>query len=96
MGYRSAFSFPYKEMNLTHLGCNHPNAIQVMLYMTMIASLLLLVCRKENQIKSYKHTKLGLHKEVLALIITQALEEQNEKRWILGNIKAVTVGRRLF
>lgn len=90
------FRFLKQEMNLTHLVCNHPNAIQVMLYMTMIASMLLLVYRKGNRIKSYKHTKLEFHKELLALIITQALELQNEKQWILTNLKAVTDGKRLF
>lgn len=35
------FRFMKQEMNLTHFVCNEPNAIQVMLYCTMITSMLM-------------------------------------------------------
>lgn len=41
------FRFMKQEMNLSHFVCNDPNAIEVMLYCTLIASMLVLIYKKK-------------------------------------------------
>lgn len=72
------FRFMKQEMNLTHFVCNEPNAIQVMLYCTMIASMLVLIYKKQNNIKSYKKAKIRFFKELLYLILFEALDNPDE------------------
>jgi IS4 transposase len=68
------FRFMKQEMNLTHFVCNDKNAIEVMLYCTMICSMLVLIYKKKNQIKSYKIAKNQFFKELLYGIILDMLE----------------------
>lgn len=72
------FRFMKQEMNLTHFVCNHANAIQVMLYCTMIASMLVLIYKKSNKIKSYKKAKIRFFKELMYFILLEALENPDE------------------
>ena len=72
------FRFMKQEMNLTHFVCNELNAIKVMLYCSMIASMLALIYKKENKIKSYKRAKIRFFKELMYAIFLQALENPEE------------------
>ena len=68
------FRFIKQEMNMTHFVCNDPNAIQVMIYCTLIAAMLMLVYKKLNNIKSYKFAKIQFFKELQAAVILELLE----------------------
>ena len=72
------FRFMKQEMNLTHFVCNDPNAIEVMLYCSMIASMLILIFKKKNNIKSFKRAKIRFFKELLYTILLEALENPEE------------------
>ncbi len=81
------FRFMKQEMNLTHFVCNDINAIQVTLYCTMIASMLILIYKKRNGIKSYKKAKIRFFKELLYLILFEALENPNEINRLKSKLK---------
>ena len=68
------FRFMKQEMNLTHFVCNDINAIEVMLYCTLITSMLVLIYKKKNEIKSYKRAKTYFFKELLYEIVLEMLE----------------------
>lgn len=51
------FKFIKQELNFNHLLNRSENGIKVMLYITMIASILLLVYKKKNNLKGYKILK---------------------------------------
>lgn len=68
------FRFMKQEMNLTHFVCNDTNAIEVMLYCTLIASMLVLIYKKKNAIKSYKRAKTHFFKELLYELVLEMLE----------------------
>ena len=68
------FRFMKQEMNLTHFVCNDENAIEVMLYCTLIASMLVLIYKKENRMKSYKRAKTHFFKELLYEVLLEMLE----------------------
>lgn len=72
------FKFLKQEMNLTHFVCNDPNAIQVMIYMTLITAMLILVYKKKNNIKSYKIAKIQFFKELEAAIILALTENHTD------------------
>lgn len=65
------FRFLKQELNLSHLVSLNKNGIQVMVYMTMIASMLLLIYKKANNI-GYKTAKRRIAME-LREMITQIL-----------------------
>ena len=64
-----------QEMNLTHFVCNDANAIQNMLYFTMIAAMLVLIYKKRNGIRSFKMAKIQFFKELTYSILLDILEE---------------------
>lgn len=72
------FRFIKQEMNLKHFVCNDTNAIQVMLYCAMIASMLILIFKRRNGIKSYKKAKFRFFKELLYSILLEALDHPDE------------------
>lgn len=72
------FRFLKQEMNLTHFVSNDLNAIKVMLYCSLIASTLVLIYKKQNNIKSYKKAKIKFFKELLYTILLEALEHPSE------------------
>ena len=65
------FRFLKQEMNFTHFVCNDSNAIQVMMYATLIAAMLVLVYKKKNEIASYKMAKKSFAKEFEATILLE-------------------------
>ena len=68
------FRFLKQEMNLTHFVCNDLNAIQVMIYCILIAAMLVLVYKKQNNIKSYKIAKIRFFKELQAAITLELID----------------------
>lgn len=76
------FRFMKQEMNLTHFVCNDDNAIQVMLYCTLIASMLLLVYKELNRIDSFKIAKIRFFKELHIEIIAELLEHHDGIKWL--------------
>lgn len=68
------FRFMKQEMNLTHFVSHNANAIQVVLYCTLIAAMLVLVYRKRNQISSYRRAKIQFFKELQANVILDVLD----------------------
>ena len=68
------FRFMKQELNLKHLVCNAPNAIQVMLYFTLITAMLVLIYKKQNKIRSYKMAKIQFFKELTATVMLDVLE----------------------
>lgn len=81
------FRFMKQEMNLTHFVCNDINAIQVMLYSTLITSMLILIYKKKNNIKSYKAAKTQFFKELLYEIILIMLETEEGTQKLKQSIK---------
>lgn len=81
------FRFLKQEMNLTHFVCNDTNAIQVMLYFTMIAAMLVLIFKKKNAIKSYKIAKIQFFKELFYSIFLDILEQPQALEWLKENMK---------
>ena len=68
------FRFLKQEMNLTHFVCNDVNAIMVMIYCTLITAMLILVYKKQNDIKSYKIAKIRFFKELQAAVTLELLD----------------------
>jgi hypothetical protein len=65
------FKFLKQELNLSHLVCRQQNGIEVMLYMTLIAAILLIVYKEKNQIKSYKIAKIRFVQELELEVMKQ-------------------------
>jgi hypothetical protein len=68
------FRFIKQEMNATHFVCNDINAIQVMIYCTLIVAMLILIYMKQNDIKSYKIAKIRFFNELQAAITLELIE----------------------
>lgn len=81
------FRFIKQEMNSTHFICNNANAIQTMLYSTLITSMLLLVYKKLNKISSYKIAKIRFFKELQATVMLRILEAIDGNPWMKQNLK---------
>ena len=58
------FRFLKQEMNFWHLISRNENGIKVMFYLTMIASMLILIYRHVNQLTGYKIVKLQFVNEL--------------------------------
>lgn len=71
------FRFVKQEMNLTHFVCNDLNAIQVMIYCTLITAMLILIYKKMNGIHSYKAAKTNFFKELQAAVMLEIVEKPN-------------------
>lgn len=67
------FKFLKQELNLEHLVTRNENGVRVMLYMTLITSILLVAYKKMNKLKGYKIPKLkfslGLENEMMKEIV---------------------------
>jgi hypothetical protein len=81
------FRFMKQEMNLTHFVSNDTNAIQNMLYFTMITAMLVLIYKKRNGIKSYKAAKVQFFKELFYSVMIDALESPEGVEWIKKTMK---------
>jgi len=68
------FKFLKQHLNLKHLTCRSQNAIEVMLYMTLITSMLIIVYKKSNNIKGYKIALLRFEIELDNLMIKEIVE----------------------
>jgi len=88
------FKFLKQEMNLTHFLCHDDNAIQVMIYCTLIASMLLLAYKQGNQIKSFKIAKIRFFKELHLDIIAELIEHPNGIVWVKKLIRFYKVQRK--
>ena len=65
------FKFLKQELNLEHLVSRDPNGIRVMMYMTLITSILIIAFRKLNKLTSYKIAKLRFALELENSVIAQ-------------------------
>lgn len=85
------FRFIKQEMNASHFVCNDVNAIQVMIYCTLIVAMLILIYMKQNDIKSYKIAKIRFFNELQAAITLELIESpkglENLKRFLKDYIK---------
>lgn len=66
------FRFLKQELNLKHFLSYSDNGIEVMMYMTLIASMLLMVYKKLNNLKGFKIPKF-MFEEQLDLLITREI-----------------------
>lgn len=81
------FRFVKQELHLTHFVCNDANAIQVMLYCTLIVAMMILVYKKKNDISSYKIAKIRFVKELQSAVILALLETQENLDRLKYNLK---------
>jgi hypothetical protein len=88
------FKFLKQEMNLTHFLSHDENAIKVMIYCTLIASMLVLAYKHENEIKSFKIAKIRFFKELHLTIIEELMEHPNGIIWVKELIKFSKVHRK--
>lgn len=65
------FKFIKQELNVEHMVSRDPNGIRVMMYMTLITSILIIAFRKLNKISSYKIAKLAFSIELENIMIGQ-------------------------
>lgn len=77
------------RMNLTHFVCNDRNAIEVMLYFTLIAAMLVLIYKKRNGIRSYKMAKIQFFKELVYCVVLEILESPEGIEHFKHNLKAL-------
>ena len=63
------FKFIKQNLNFSHLLSRNGNAIKVIMYMTLITSILLIVYKKLNELEGYKIPKLKFTQELEVLII---------------------------
>jgi hypothetical protein len=65
------FKFLKQHLNLKHIISRNDNAIQVMIYMTLILATLLIVYKKKNKISGYKIAKLKFEIELDNFLIKE-------------------------
>jgi hypothetical protein len=65
------FKFLKQHLNLKHLITRNENGIKVMVYMTLILSILLIAFKKLNNVDSYKIAKLKFSQELETEIVKQ-------------------------
>lgn len=69
------FRFLKQEMDLTHFVSYDPNAIEVMMYCSMIAAMLVLVYKRKNQIASYKKAKIDFLRQLDGFCLLELIED---------------------
>ena len=65
------FKFIKQHLNVNHLVSRQKNGIEIMLYMTMIASILIIAFKKLNKISSFKMAKIQFEIELDNLLIKE-------------------------
>ena len=65
------FKFLKQHLNLNHVFVRNENGIRVMIYMTLILSILLIAYKKLNKVSSYKIAKLKFSNELESAIVKQ-------------------------
>ena len=88
------FKFMKQEMNLSHFLCHDENAIEVMIYCTLIASMLVLAYKQSNAIKSFKIAKIRFFKELHLDILAELMENRNGIAWVKRLIQFFRVQRK--
>lgn len=68
------FKFIKQHLNFNHLLSRNENGMKVEMYMTLIATILLIVYKKENKLSGLKITKLKLALELESLLIKEIVE----------------------
>lgn len=81
------FRFLKQEMHLKHLVCYHPNAIKVMMYGMLIAAMLVLLFKKQNQINSYRKARITFFNQLKAQCLLQLLEQKQGIEFIKERIQ---------
>lgn len=69
------FKFIKQNLNFSHLLSRNENGVKVIMYMTLITSILLIVYKKLNELKGYKIPKLKFAQELEVLIIKDIVEK---------------------
>lgn len=77
------FRFLKQEMNLTHFISNDLNAIKAMIYIKLIATVLVLIYKKKNKIKTYKRAKSQFFNELCAVITLDLVENPTNREWFI-------------
>jgi hypothetical protein len=67
------FKFLKQHLNLKHIISRNENAMKVMIYMTLILSILILAYKKENSVKGYKIAKLKFEIELDNLMMKEVV-----------------------
>jgi hypothetical protein len=81
------FKFLKQEMNLKHLISSDRNAIETMLYITLIAAMLVLIYKAQNSIKSYKDAKIRFFNELQAAILLDTLNTKGGDKWLKERVQ---------
>lgn len=81
------FRFLKQEMNLTHFVSNDLNALQVIIYVKLIAAMMILIYKKKNQIKTYKRAKKLFFKELNLSILVHIIEDPQLSQEFLKRAK---------
>ena len=79
------FRFLKQELNLTHFVSHNENAIQIMIYCTLIAAMLILTFRKLNNIRSFRMAKIRFFDELQAAVCLDYLEYQDNIEQLKSN-----------
>jgi len=69
------FKFIKQNLNFSHLISRNINGVKVIMYMTLITSILLIVYKKLNDLKGYKIPKLKFAQELEVLIIKDIVKK---------------------
>jgi len=81
------FKFLKQEMNLKHLISSDKNAIESMLFVTLIAAMLVLIYKAKNAIKYYKDAKIRFFNELQATILLDILNTKGGQKWLKERVK---------
>lgn len=81
------FKFLKQEMNLKHLISSDRNAIESMLYVTLIAAMLVLIYKAKNAIKFYKDAKIRFFNELQATLLLDILNTKGGDKWLKERVQ---------
>jgi DDE family transposase len=83
------FKFLKQELNLNHIVSRNENGIKVMIYMTLIISILLIAYKKSNKLEGYKIVKLKfaneLEKEILKELLILSRKNPLKMKYIFND-----------
>ena len=68
------FKYLKQHLNLKHIVSRNENAIRVMIYMTLILSILIIVYKNSNEINSFKIAKLKFEIQLENLMIKEIVK----------------------
>jgi len=70
------FRFLKQELSFSHILSHHRNAIQVMIYMTLITAMMILIYKKLNKIRGYWKAKALFLEEIMEEVFYLALHDK--------------------